>query len=148
MEANEINAYCTICNTGYHVCKSCLEMKSFKPWRTVTDTFEHYRIFLAVHGYTISKDKDTAKSELQNCDLSDLESFRPEIQKIIKEILTEEISETPEIIEKNKEEIKSEDVPVEQTEILVEETVKPQRKSTKKLKNVDKTDEVSNESIE
>jgi hypothetical protein len=142
MEVNEINAYCAICNEGYYVCKSCLEMKSFKPWRTVTDTFNHYKIFLAVHGYTTSKDKKTAKSELQNCDLTGLEKFRPEIQKAIHEILEDE-NKSAEIITENNV-IKKE----EQAEIKNEKDIKPQKKSTKKLKYVDKSDEVLNENIE
>jgi hypothetical protein len=142
MQANEINAYCAICNEPYHVCKSCLEIKSFKPWRTVTDTFEHYKVFLAVHRYTVSKDKETAKTELQNCDLNDLENFRPEIQKAIHEIIDDENKNVEIIIENNV--IQETE---EQTEIKVAE-VKPQKKSTRKTKNVDKTNEASDENIE
>ena len=84
-----INAHCAICGDGYHVCKSCLEQQTFKPWRTIVDSVEHYKIYLALHGYTLSKDKEQAKKELNNCDLSGLENFKPEVKKVIKEILTE-----------------------------------------------------------
>lgn len=84
-----INAYCSICGQGYHICNSCKEQKTFRPWRTVTDSIEHYKIYLAIHGYTLSKNKEVAKNELENCDLSDLDEFKPEIRTIIKEILTE-----------------------------------------------------------
>lgn len=87
--AENINAYCKICNVGYHVCNTCLSQKTFKPWRTVTDSIEHYKIYLAIHDYTISKDKEQAKLELQNCDLSGLQNFRPEIKSVIEEIMTE-----------------------------------------------------------
>lgn len=89
MTENNINAYCSICGTGYHICKSCLQQKTFKPWRTVTDSIEHYKIYLAIHGYTISKDKEKAKNELESCDLSDLDDFNPEIKAVIKKIMTE-----------------------------------------------------------
>lgn len=89
MADKNINAYCEICNGGYYVCRSCLEQRTLKPWRTVTDTIEHYKIYLAIHGYTISKDKAKAKAELKNCDLSGLGSFKPEIKAVIKEIMTE-----------------------------------------------------------
>lgn len=82
-------AKCTICNKEYEVCNACLEQKTFKPWRIVTDTIEHYKIYLAIHGYTISKDKDRAKEELQSCDLSGIDNFKPEIKSIIEEIMSE-----------------------------------------------------------
>lgn len=80
---------CTICNNEYKICNACLEQKTFKPWRTVTDTIEHYKIYLAIHGYTISKNKEKAKAELQNCNLTGLEKFKPEIKAIIKEIMAD-----------------------------------------------------------
>lgn len=89
MAENNINAYCSICGQGYHICSSCLEQKTFKPWKTVVDSIEHYKIYLAIHGYTISKDKKKAKAELQVCNLSDSENFKPEIKDIIKEIMME-----------------------------------------------------------
>lgn len=89
MTDNTINAYCSICGHGYRICSACSEQKKFRPWRTVTDTIEHYKIYMAIHGYTITKDRETAKTELQNCDLSGLENFNPEIKAVIKEILAE-----------------------------------------------------------
>lgn len=89
MAEQNINAYCTICGNGYHICNSCLEQKSFKPWRSVVDSIEHYKIYLAIHGYTVSNDKESAKEELQKCDLSDLEHFKPEIKSVIKGIMAE-----------------------------------------------------------
>ena len=93
MSNKNINTYCKICNKGYQICNSCADQKRIKPWRTVTDTIEHYKIYLAIHGYTISKDKTSAKAELQNCDLSGLENFRPEIKSAIKKIMTDNINE-------------------------------------------------------
>ncbi len=89
MAENNINAHCAICNKGYHICHSCSGQKALKPWRSVTDTMEHYKIYLAIHGYTISKDKESAKGELKNCDLSSLENFDPEVKSVIKKIMAE-----------------------------------------------------------
>lgn len=79
---------CSICNKEYEVCNSCKNQMTFKPWRTITDSIEHYKIYMAIHGYTISNNKEVARADLEECDLSGLEGFRPEIQKVIKEILS------------------------------------------------------------
>jgi hypothetical protein len=44
---------------------------------------------MALHSYTISKNKEQAKQELENCDLTGLDDFNPDIQSSIKEILAE-----------------------------------------------------------
>ncbi len=108
MADNNINAYCKICGKGYHVCGTCLDQRTFKPWRTATDTIEHYKIYLAIHGYTISKDKEPAKKELKDCDLSGLENFNPEIKAVIKEILSEGKKEKS--VYRNKENSKKDNV--------------------------------------
>ena len=87
MSEQNINARCSICGEGYHLCKTCSDVKSFLPWRTVTDTVGHYLIYTAIHGYTISKNKVRAKNELEKCDLSELKKFNPEIQMVISEIM-------------------------------------------------------------
>lgn len=92
---NKINTHCSICNGGYYLCRACKNEKKFKPWRTVTDTIEHYKIYIAIHGYTVTKNKEQAKAELQNCDLSDMESFRTEIKSVIKEIMGEPVKVKP-----------------------------------------------------
>lgn len=81
------NAVCDICGKPYHVCQTCKNITSFKPWRTVTDTLPHYMIYLAISDYTKTKDKSKAKEELSKCDLSELDNFRPEIKNVINEIM-------------------------------------------------------------
>lgn len=87
MAENNINAYCKICGQGYHVCNSCQNQKIFKPWKSIVDSVEHYKIYMAIHSYTISKNKELAKEELQKCNLTGLESFNPEIKSVINEIM-------------------------------------------------------------
>lgn len=87
--SNGINAHCSICGRGYHICNLCAEQKRLKPWKTIADTIDHYKIYLSLHGYTISKDKEKAKEELQHCNLSDLDNFNPEIISTINEIMAE-----------------------------------------------------------
>ena len=129
--AQELNATCDICGKKYHVCNSCKEVKSFTPWRTVTDTMQHYIIFLALSEYTKTKDKEKAKEELSKCDLSELDTFNENIKSVIKEIMAEEkIVETvsKETVEENVE-------------------IKPQ-KATRKGRISVKQSEVTNDDIE
>ena len=119
--SQELNAICDICGKKYHICSSCKEVKSFTPWRTVTDTMQHYLIFLVLSEYTKTKDKEKAKEELSKCDLSELDTFNENIKTAIKEIMAEG------------------------KEKIVE--IKPQ-KATKKGRTSVKQSEVTNDDIE
>lgn len=88
--AQDINHYCIICGKGYHACDTCAEVKTFMPWRLLTDTSEHWKIYLAIKDFNdgiISKDE--AARQLQNCDLTGRESFKPSAKKSIDKILSE-----------------------------------------------------------
>lgn len=89
MSESNINAYCKICGKGYHVCNTCKNQKVFKAWRSVTDTVGHFLIYSVIHNYTITKNKELAKNELEKCDLTGLKNFRPEIKSVIEEIMQE-----------------------------------------------------------
>lgn len=91
-----LNGVCDICGKRYSVCKTCQTVKTFKPWRTITDTLEHYKIFIALSEYTKTKNKEEAKEQLSHCDLSGLESFPDRIKNVIKEITIEPKTETVE----------------------------------------------------
>lgn len=126
--SQELNATCDICGKKYHVCNSCKEIKTFTPWRTVTDTLQHYAIFLALSQYTKTKNKEKAREELSACDLSDLESFNENIKAVIKEIMEEPKNE------------------VVDPEIKIEN--KPQKLSLKRGKVSVKQNEVTDDDIE
>ena len=131
--AQELNATCDICGKKYHICSSCKEVKSFTPWRTVTDTMQHYLIFLALSEYTKTKDKEKAKEELSKCDLSELDTFNENIKTAIKEIMAEGKEKIVETV--------SEETIAENVEI------KPQ-KTTRKGRTSVKQSEVTNDDIE
>jgi hypothetical protein len=103
-----LNGVCDICGKRYSVCKTCQTVKTFKPWRTITDTLEHYKIFIALSEYTRTKNKEEAKEQLSHCDLSDLESFPDRIKNVIKEITIEPKMEVVE---------KAEEIQVEQKNV-------------------------------
>lgn len=93
----KLNATCDICGKKYHVCQSCKDIASFTPWRVVTDTLNHYLIFVALSNYTKTKDKRKAQEELSLCDLSDKNEFVPKIQNTLEEIFSIElVNETSE----------------------------------------------------
>ena len=131
--SQELNAICDICGKKYHVCNSCKEVKSFTPWRTVTDTMQHYIIFLTLSEYTKTKDKEKAKEELSKCDLSELDTFNENIKTVIKEIMAEGKEK---IVETVSEENVKENV-----------EIKPQ-KSTRKSRTSVKQSEVKKNDIE
>lgn len=102
--AEKNNATCAICGNGYYMCASCKEKMSATPWKIHTDTSEHYKVFQIVRGYSIGVyDKNEAKIKFQNVDLSDLDTFKPEIKKIVKDIMNYEEAEKPRSFNRRKE---------------------------------------------
>lgn len=86
--AENINANCMICGKGYYMCLSCKDMVRLRPWQLHTDTSEHYKIYQILHGHTtgVYSDKE-AKEKLQLVDLSDVDTFRPEVKAAIHKIM-------------------------------------------------------------
>lgn len=88
--AEKNNAYCAICGNPYHLCMSCRDALKANPWKIHTDTSEHYKVYQIIHGLSTKVyTKDEAKTKLKNVNLDDVESFRPHIKEIIKDILKE-----------------------------------------------------------
>lgn len=89
--AEKNNAVCDVCGKGYYVCLSCSDAMRLHPYKSFTDTAEHYKIFQVVRGFlTGVYTKDEAKEKFKNIDLKDIDSFKPHIKKIIKDIFKEE----------------------------------------------------------
>lgn len=87
----ENNSVCSICGKEYHACLSCRDSVNASPWKIYTDTSEHYKVFQIVRGYNTGVyTKDEAKAKFKNINIEDIESFRPHIKQIIKDILKEE----------------------------------------------------------
>lgn len=85
------NAVCDICGKEYYVCLSCSNAMKLHPFKSFTDTAEHFKVFQAVNGFlTGVYTKEEFKSKLQNIDLSDLDSYKKHIQTLIKDALKED----------------------------------------------------------
>lgn len=89
--ANNNNSTCSICGKEYYACLSCHDSIKANPWKVYTDTAEHYKVFQIIRGLSTKVyTKEEAKTKLKNVNLDDIESFRPHIKQIIKDILKEE----------------------------------------------------------
>lgn len=116
--AEKFNAKCAICGKPYRICKSCEDIESFAPWRTVTDTIDCYKIFLVLSEYTKTKNKEQAKKELSTCNLKEKDVFAPHIKAAIDEIMAE-----PEVkVETSTKEIKEKEVKNSQPVKIVKRT--------------------------
>ena len=120
--AEKNNATCSICGKGYYACLSCADAMKLKPWQTHCCSSECFKVFQVVKGFNTNMyTKDEAKEKLQNTDLKDVESFRPHIRDIVKDVLKEEkaVAKTVEA----KEDVVVKDVAkVEKTEDIVKPT--------------------------
>ena len=89
--AEKYNANCSICGRPYYKCISCKDTMALNPWKAFCDTAEHYKVHQIISGFNSGVyTKDEAKTRLNNVDLHDLNSFRTNIKKIVKDILKEE----------------------------------------------------------
>ena len=123
--AEKHNATCKICGKSYYACMSCADTIKLHPFKSFTDTAEHFKVFQVVRGLSTGVyTKEEAKEKFKNIDLGDVESFRPHIRDIIKDVLKENevVVETTEEIENTVEEVT--EVKVEETD-TVETVVKP-----------------------
>lgn len=84
---SKIKNICTICNTEYEYCATCKSVKTLKPWRTITDTIDCYKIYMVIHDYkngTLTK--ESARKMLDECTLP--KSFQSHIKVVIDEIMS------------------------------------------------------------
>lgn len=115
MDNKKHNSFCAICGKSYYYCNSCKDTAHLYPYKILTDTSEHYKVFMIIRGYDNGLyTKEETKEKLNNVDISDLETYKENIRDIIKDILKVdnkvEVVEKKEIIEEknNVEEINHE----------------------------------------
>lgn len=116
--SNKINHWCVVCGKGYHACDSCNETKSITPWRSLTDTVEHFKLFTVLKDYNNKLiDKTEARKLLSNIDLSGKDSFKDSAKNVLEDILKEDIVEPKKMKKRYDKSIKDETV----EDIVVEE---------------------------
>lgn len=118
--AEKNNATCAICGEPYYVCMSCRDSLKINPWKIHTNTPNCYKVYQVVHGFSTGVyTKDEAKDKLKNIDLGNLNSFRPHIKKIVKDILKEDkaVAKVVEKVESIEATAKTEVVEVEEEKI-------------------------------
>ena len=99
--AEKNNAVCDICGKEYYVCLSCSDAMKLHPYKSFTDTAEHFKIFQVVKGFLNGVyTKDEAKEKFKNINLEDIDSFKPHIRDIIKDVLKEEKVIVEEVVNK------------------------------------------------
>lgn len=79
---------CVICGKQYKTCLSCQQEISLKPWRTITDEINCYKIFLVLSQYNNGYiKKDEAKKQLEKIRYNESE-LRESVRETIKEIMS------------------------------------------------------------
>ena len=79
---------CVICGKQYKTCLSCQNEISLKPWRTITDEINCYKIFLVLSQYNNGYiKKDEAKKQLEKIRYNESE-LRESVRETIKEIMS------------------------------------------------------------
>lgn len=79
---------------------SCKSRIRLKPWTIYTDTPDCYKIFQIIHGFSTGVySKEEAKERLKNIDLTNFETLKDDIKKVIEDILFEEIKDVTEVQE-------------------------------------------------
>lgn len=86
--ASQYKMICDVCGRSYKACLSCKDGLALEPWKTHTDTAEHYKVYAVLLGYNTGVyNIEDAYKKLQNIDLSDKNTFRTEVQDVIDKIL-------------------------------------------------------------
>lgn len=85
--ANQETATCVVCGRQYRACLSCKNQIRLKPWKSITDTMECYKIFLVItqynNGYT---SREEARKQLEAIPYNEdilSESVRNKIKEIM-----------------------------------------------------------------
>lgn len=103
MDNKKHNSFCTICGKSYYYCNSCKDIAHLYPYKILTDTAEHYKVFMVVRGYNNGLyTKEEAYERLKNVDTSDIDNYKDNIKKIVKDILQVGVDNSSEVSKEEK----------------------------------------------
>ena len=119
------NKKCLLCGKEFKFCPTCQQKSAADAWKNIFDKEECRTIFHLACDYAQGEvDADTAKKILSGCDLSNKDSFKPEIVTFINNILSAPV------VDEKEDETRSEEI---EEEIIVEKVApKKMRKGNKK----------------
>lgn len=79
---------CIVCGKSYTACLSCRNQDRIKPWRSITDTIDCYKIFLIISQYNNGYvSKEEAKKQLEAVSFNK-KNLKVSVQRKIDEIIT------------------------------------------------------------
>lgn len=92
----KINHWCVLCGTGYHSCDLCNSSTAFTPWRALTDTLEHFKIFMILKDYNNRQiDRKNARELLSAFDLSGRENYKDSAKSVLADIFQDGVQNGP-----------------------------------------------------
>lgn len=81
------NKKCLVCGTAYSYCSTCAEYRNMPRWMSTFHSDNCRKIFNTVSSYlSKSIDATKAKEVLDTCDLTNKDSFSPNVNKVINEV--------------------------------------------------------------
>lgn len=90
------NRKCFCCGTEYNYCPTCEEQRDLETWHIMFDNENCKKIFqICSDDFLKHTTREETISLLENCDLSNLESFNQDIKEQIKDILASKVIEKP-----------------------------------------------------
>ena len=86
---SEERSTCIVCGKEYKACLSCKKITSYRPWRLITDTLDHYKIHVILSDYNNGYNNKEKTRELLSHVNYDLGELKESVQGLITSIFAE-----------------------------------------------------------
>ena len=65
-QKQKLDHKCIVCGTMYESCDNCKQIKSYTPWRSLCDSWDHYQIYLLIRTFQEGLDtKENLQAQLK-----------------------------------------------------------------------------------